>query len=114
VDFLTINGVVYWVRAPGAREREPFRVGAVRRAASGLARSSVRAEKRVLEYLLLHMTRADFDALRATIANGAVVTVGGASIGPSTIQAIVLMKDAEFVPEGTDFTMTPQIEVWQV
>lgn len=77
MPFLRIGSTVVEVVHGGARETTPYRVGESVRMFSGLLRSTIRAEKREWAFRTAPMTPAAMDALRALVANGAQLTVGG-------------------------------------
>lgn len=88
--FLTVAGIPLEVQLTGASRLENIYIGSKSRAFAGNLRSSVRGEKAAWSFTLPPMTPAAIAALRAAIANGAFVTVGGILVGADTLCTVTL------------------------
>lgn len=99
--FLVIAGQTIDVLVDEASERTPERIGSVARAFSGGFLTQVRAEKRSWAFTALFATRAAYEALRAAIAMGAIVSCTGDAL-PAATDCLVEIGEAKQVEDGAN------------
>lgn len=88
----------------GAGELPSTKIGGGSRSFAGNWRSSIRDEKREWQFALAMQTATLFETFRNVVKNGALVTVAGDAVVPSTgFTAVVEIGQADFV-ESTPTT----------
>ena len=113
--FLTVAGIALEVQLAGAGRPENLYIGSKSRAFAGNLRSSIRAEKRAWSFTTPPMTTADVTTLRAAIANGAFVPVGGTLIGADTTGTVVIASE-DYLPtvSPTTYQSVLQLKIEEV
>ncbi len=108
MPFLTVAGINLEILVAGATQEEGDHVGAVKRAFSGMYRSSRQLNKERYRFTVGPITQTDAATLRAAAAaNGGIVACSGDAITSGNY--LVTIPGSDFVQdssESTDFRRT--------